>query len=55
MASHSNVSVTYALGCGIDSSSMEGFDEALQAVSEADAVVLVMGIDQSQEKEGRDR
>ncbi|CAE7576937.1 BXL6, partial [Symbiodinium microadriaticum] len=55
MAAHANVDVTYALGCDIDSSSTEGFNEALQAVGEADAVVLVMGIDQSQEREGLDR
>ena len=45
----------YALGCEIDSNSTDGFDEALDAVSNSDIVVLIMGIDQSQEREGHDR
>ncbi len=47
--------VTYAAGCDIDSTSTAGFSAALDAVAASDAVVLVVGIDQSQEKEGRDR
>lgn len=55
IADHDNVEVTYALGCDIDSEDATGFDAAEKAVSGADATVLVMGLDQSQEKEGHDR
>jgi xylan 1,4-beta-xylosidase len=55
ISDHPNTEVTYALGCDIDSEDTEGFAAALAAVSGADATVLVMGLDQSQEKEGHDR
>jgi hypothetical protein len=47
--------VKYAKGCDINSSDRSGFTAACSAASSSDATVLVMGIDQSQESEGRDR
>lgn len=47
--------VNYAMGCEIESESTEGFEEAEQAVLVSDVILLVVGIDQSQEREGHDR
>jgi len=47
--------VKYAKGCDINSSDRSGFTAACNAASSSDATVLVMGIDQSQESEGKDR
>lgn len=47
--------VIYEEGCEIESDSKDGFSAAIDAVSESDAVVLFMGLDQSQEREGLDR
>eukprot|EP01090_Pellita_catalonica_P015518 TRINITY_DN4226_c0_g2_i2.p1 TRINITY_DN4226_c0_g2~~TRINITY_DN4226_c0_g2_i2.p1 ORF type:complete len:464 (+),score=97.31 TRINITY_DN4226_c0_g2_i2:33-1424(+) len=47
--------VAYAQGCDIDSQDKGGFAYACQAASTSDATVLVMGLDQSQEREGHDR
>jgi len=47
--------VTYAKGCDIASTSTSGFDAAVNAAKTADATVIVVGLDQSQESEGRDR
>jgi hypothetical protein len=47
--------VNYAKGCDIDSEDTSGFEEALVAVRSSSEVVVAVGIDQSQEKEGRDR
>jgi len=47
--------VTYAKGCDIASTSTSGFDAAVNAAKAADATVIVVGLDQSQESEGRDR
>ena len=47
--------VTYAKGCDIDSADTSGFEEAMRAVRSSAAPVVVVGLDQSQEKEGHDR
>jgi len=47
--------VTYVKGCDIASSSTSGFADAINAAKTADATVIVVGLDQSQESEGRDR
>lgn len=47
--------INYALGCDIESNSTDDFGNAVAAAKASDAVVLVMGIDQSQEREGHDR
>ena len=47
--------ILHAKGCGINSQSMAGFSEALDAASRADAVVYVGGLDGTQEGEGLDR
>lgn len=47
--------VQYAKGCEIDSEDTSGFSEAASIVQMSTAAVLVVGLDQSQEKEGRDR
>ncbi|KAE9274536.1 hypothetical protein PF008_g29570 [Phytophthora fragariae] len=46
---------TFAQGCGISENSTAGFDEAVAATKEADAVVLFLGIDKSIEGEVGDR
>jgi beta-D-xylosidase 4 len=48
-------SVTHVNGCGISSPNMSEFPAAVQAAATTDATVLVMGLDQSQEYEMRDR
>ena len=47
--------VQYAKGCDISSDDTSGFNEAASIVKDSDEVVLIMGLDQSQEKEGLDR
>ena len=47
--------VNYAIGCDIDSNSTEGFESAEEVARVSDVIVLVVGIDQSQEREGHDR
>lgn len=47
--------VTHVEGCAINSPDQSGFPAAIQAASSSDATVLVMGLDQSQEYEMRDR
>jgi len=47
--------VKYAKGCDINSSDRSGFTAACSAASTSDATVIVVGIDQSIESEGRDR
>jgi beta-glucosidase len=46
-----NTAVTYAKGCEILESGTEGFEEALKAAREANAVILVMGLSQQMEGE----
>jgi hypothetical protein len=49
-------SVTFTSGCdNVACGSTTGFDAAKTAASAADAVVLIIGLDQSQEREGHDR
>jgi hypothetical protein len=48
-------SVTYTAGCAIDSQDTSGFAAAEAAAKAADAVVMIMGIDQTIEREGHDR
>jgi len=45
----------YEKGCDINSTSTTGFTAAVNAAKAADYVVLVIGIDQSIEREGYDR
>lgn len=47
--------VQYAKGCGITDRSTAGIAAAVAAAKASDAVVLVIGMDQSVESEGRDR
>eukprot|EP00488_Nonionellina_sp_1-RS-2012_P001469 TRINITY_DN2369_c0_g1_i1.p1 TRINITY_DN2369_c0_g1~~TRINITY_DN2369_c0_g1_i1.p1 ORF type:complete len:161 (+),score=34.08 TRINITY_DN2369_c0_g1_i1:46-483(+) len=47
--------VNYQEGVGISSNNISGISAAVTAAASADVTVLVMGIDQSQESEGRDR
>lgn len=48
-------SVTTNKGCGIGDKSTSGISAAAKAAAEADRTVIVVGLDQSQEKEGLDR
>ncbi|KAL6066428.1 Beta-xylosidase/alpha-L-arabinofuranosidase 2, variant 3 [Balamuthia mandrillaris] len=52
---HKRIKVKYAQGCDINSTSTEGFAEALSIASEADASVLVLGLNGTIEEEGLDR
>eukprot|EP00463_Aulacantha_scolymantha_P005488 TRINITY_DN684_c0_g1_i4.p1 TRINITY_DN684_c0_g1~~TRINITY_DN684_c0_g1_i4.p1 ORF type:complete len:399 (-),score=85.02 TRINITY_DN684_c0_g1_i4:105-1301(-) len=45
----------YTQGCAIASNDKSGFDAAKKAAASADATVIVVGIDQGQESEGKDR
>lgn len=47
--------VQYELGCDISKESEDGFAAAIKAAQGSDAIIMVMGIDQSQESEGHDR
>ena len=47
--------VHFSLGCDISKVSDEGFADAVSIVTQASAVIMIMGIDQSQESEGHDR
>ena len=44
------VSVSYAMGCDVKCASDSGFADAVTAAKSADAVVLVVGLDESQER-----
>lgn len=46
---------TYTKGCDINSKDTSGIPAAVSAAAHADAVVVVVGLDQTQEAEGRDR
>jgi len=46
---------TYVKGCDISSTDQSGFNDAISAAKNADATVIVVGLDQSQESEGHDR
>jgi beta-glucosidase-like glycosyl hydrolase len=48
-------SVTYVEGCSIAGNTTVGFDAAVDAASAADATVIVVGLDQTQEAEMNDR
>lgn len=47
--------VSYVPGCDIASNDTSGFAAAVAAAQTADATVLIMGLDQTQEAEGHDR
>ena len=49
------VTIVYARGCDIDSDDTSGFSAAIEAAQEADVVVFVGGLDDTQEGEGLDR
>jgi len=49
------VTVQYAQGCAIATNDTSGFDAACAIAQTADAVVVVLGLDQTQEREGLDR
>ena len=49
------VNVTCAEGCSVGGDDTSGINAAAHAAAAADAVVLVLGLDSSQEKEGHDR
>eukprot|EP01116_Phalansterium_solitarium_P000419 TRINITY_DN10277_c0_g1_i1.p1 TRINITY_DN10277_c0_g1~~TRINITY_DN10277_c0_g1_i1.p1 ORF type:complete len:893 (+),score=326.58 TRINITY_DN10277_c0_g1_i1:215-2893(+) len=48
-------SSTFVQGCQISGSDQSGFAAAQKAAANADATVIVVGLDQSQESEGNDR
>ena len=48
-------SVAYAAGCAVNSSDASGIGPAAALAAEAEAVVLVVGLDQTVESEGLDR
>ena len=45
-----NVSVTYKQGCDVKCASDSGFNDAMSAAKAADVVIVVIGLDQSQER-----
>jgi beta-glucosidase-like glycosyl hydrolase len=47
--------VNYTQGCSMSGTSTSGIDAAVTAAKNADATVIVVGLDQSQEAEGHDR
>jgi len=47
--------VAYAQGCDISSNDTSGITAAVDAAKAADAAVVFLGLDQSQEREGLDR
>eukprot|EP00004_Rigifila_ramosa_P017073 TRINITY_DN4117_c0_g1_i1.p1 TRINITY_DN4117_c0_g1~~TRINITY_DN4117_c0_g1_i1.p1 ORF type:complete len:746 (-),score=162.51 TRINITY_DN4117_c0_g1_i1:23-2260(-) len=49
------VALDYHYGCDIDSNDRSGFAAAVAAAAASDVAVVVMGIDQTIEREGRDR
>ena len=55
MCTHSCNSSNLWQGCTISGLEQDGFKEAVAAAESADAVVLVVGLDQTIEREGKDR
>ncbi|KAL4909568.1 hypothetical protein BDW74DRAFT_187626 [Aspergillus multicolor] len=53
--SGSDLDVTYALGTNLSSDSTAGFEEALSAAQDADAIIFAGGIDNTIEAEAQDR
>ena len=52
----SNITVNYAPGCAdVKCETTDGFSDAVQIAKSADYVIMVMGLDQTVEAEGRDR
>ena len=52
----SNVTIKYASGCtDVKCETTDGFSDAVQIAKSADYVIMVMGLDQTVEAEGRDR
>ena len=52
----SNITIQYASGCtGVKCETTDGFSDAVQIAKSADYVIMVMGLDQTVEAEGRDR
>ena len=50
------VKLPYAVGCAtIECNSTSGFEEAVAVAKGVDAIVVVLGLDQQQEREGHDR
>lgn len=45
-----NVSITYAQGCDVACSSDSGFADAINAVKSAEVVIVVVGLDEKQER-----
>jgi len=54
-AAEATVTVDYTQGCEIDGDNSSGFGAAVTSAQNSDVVVLVMGLDQTQEREGVDR
>lgn len=50
-----NQPVAGVKGCNVDGSDLNEIEEATKVAQESEAVILLMGLDQSQESEGRDR
>ena len=51
----SNIKVVYARGCEVNSRNTSGFDAAIAAAQQADVVVYMGGLTESEESEGNDR
>ena len=49
------INISYALGCLVNSSNQSGFAEAIELARSADVVIFIGGIDESIERETRDR
>jgi len=47
--------ITFAEGCNVHCTTKDGFENATQTAKDADVAVVVLGNDQSQESEGKDR
>jgi len=47
--------VRYSMGCDMASNNTGGIPQAVHDAAAADATVLVLGLDQTQEREGHDR
>ena len=55
LRAESNIQVLYVQGCEVNSQNTTGFDAAITAAKQADVVVYMGGLTESEESEGNDR
>ena len=55
LSAMANSPVTGIMGCHVVNDDLNEIEEATRAAKESDAVILLVGLDQSQESEGKDR